>query len=1094
MKRLMRPTGAAQRKALMTEPLESRQLLAADVVITELLAKNETGLRDEDGDRTDWIEIANLGEEAADLSGWSLTDDAEQPRKWLFPPMTLDPGTVQIVFASDKDRRESSQPLHTNFKLDRDGEYLALVDAAGTARSVYQPFPAQRTDVSYGVPGANAETTGARYFRTPSPGELNAEQGFAGFLDGVDIDVSHGFYEAPQTVTLRTRTPGASLAYRLDGADPTTTTANAEVVRPANEESLVTFELLVDTTSVVRVAEVMSDHLPSSAQTQSYLFVSDIVRQSPDGDAPTGWPSRSVNGQLFDYGMDPDVVDDPEYAELIETALLDLPSFSIVMDPQDIFDPERGFFVNGERSRDNPRAWERATSLELIHPDDSEGFQIDAGIRMRGGFSRRPDNAKHAFRLFFRDEYGDGQLNYPLFDGDGAQSFENIDLRTAQVPSWSLCWPGASPTGGGCQYNTFLRDVFARDLQQATGQPTTRSRFYHLYLNGQYWGLFQTQERPEASYGASYFGGDEDDYDVIKVESFPHNTVATDGNLDAWRELWEASVIGFADDTHYRRVQGLDANGERNTELPVLLDVDNLIDYMLVTLYTGNLDGPISNFLDNESTNNWFAIYNRNGEQGFQFFVHDSEWILFDVNEDRNGPWPAGRTFSQSNPQWLHQQLMQNGDYRLRFADRAERYLFDSGVMTSDAVVERLDQRAAEIDLAIIAESARWGDTRRRVPYTKEDWLSEVDRLRERIVPARTSAVIEQLRDTVLSDGTPAPLLPSINAPQIQRAFHPTTATQFQGVIVSEQTVYYTTDGSDPREHASSIELHTLVEAGAEARYHVPTDGAIHDVWRELNFDDDSWESGPTGIGFDRRGNSFPDQIATNVDEAMRTVNSSIYLRLPFEIDDVSRIDVLNLSVMFDDGFVAYLNGKPVARAFADEQTSWDSRATDTRSTADSTRFVGYDISEFVSQLQVGSNVLAIQALNRTASGSDFLILPKLEAGTIIDIGLSATAQRFAAAIALDSPTTLRARAWSNGEWSALAERSFPPEFVVGDVNGDGLFDSSDLVSVFQRGEYEDDLLGNSSWFDGDWTGDAEFSTSDLVLAFQMMKPVEQED
>ena len=55
----------------------------------------------------------------------------------------------------------------------------------------------------------------------------------------------------------------------------------------------------------------------------------------------------------------------------------------------------------------------------------------------------------------------------------------------------------------------------------------------------------------------------------------------------------------------------------------------------------------------------------------------------------------------------------------------------------------------------------------------------------------------------------------------------------------------------------------------------------------------------------------------------------------------------------------------------------------------------------------------------------------------------------------------------------------------VGDANLDGVFDSSDLVQMFQAGEYENDVAGDSVWADGDFNGDGEFDSSDLVLAFQ---------
>jgi hypothetical protein len=55
---------------------------------------------------------------------------------------------------------------------------------------------------------------------------------------------------------------------------------------------------------------------------------------------------------------------------------------------------------------------------------------------------------------------------------------------------------------------------------------------------------------------------------------------------------------------------------------------------------------------------------------------------------------------------------------------------------------------------------------------------------------------------------------------------------------------------------------------------------------------------------------------------------------------------------------------------------------------------------------------------------------------------------------------------------------------VPGDANGDGRFDSSDLVQISKLGEYEDDIAGNSTKADGDFNGDGDFTTADLVFAF----------
>ena len=126
----------------------------ATVVISEFLARNSTSIRDEDGERSDWIELFNAGPESVELGGWHLTDDAAEPTKWTFPPWELEPGQYLVVFASDKDRARPGAELHANFKLAGEGEYLALVRPDGrTPASEFAPqYPPQEPDIAYGLP------------------------------------------------------------------------------------------------------------------------------------------------------------------------------------------------------------------------------------------------------------------------------------------------------------------------------------------------------------------------------------------------------------------------------------------------------------------------------------------------------------------------------------------------------------------------------------------------------------------------------------------------------------------------------------------------------------------------------------------------------------------------------------------------------------------------------------------------------------------------------------------------------------------------------------------------------------------------------
>jgi hypothetical protein len=127
---------------------------ASRVIISEVMTSNRRTVLDEDRQLSDWIELFNAGDEVVDLKGWSLTDDPKQLTKWVFPESPLGIGDYLLVFASGKDRRQPGRELHTNFKLDTDGEYLALVQPDGrTISTQFKPkLPSLRPDVSYGIP------------------------------------------------------------------------------------------------------------------------------------------------------------------------------------------------------------------------------------------------------------------------------------------------------------------------------------------------------------------------------------------------------------------------------------------------------------------------------------------------------------------------------------------------------------------------------------------------------------------------------------------------------------------------------------------------------------------------------------------------------------------------------------------------------------------------------------------------------------------------------------------------------------------------------------------------------------------------------
>jgi len=1003
--------------------LSAGQWGQADIplVINEFMASNASNTMDPQDQYDDWIEIHNYGKAAVNIGGMHLTDDLLRPTKWRIPDndpaaTTIAPGGHLLIWI-DNDVADAG--LHANFKLDADGEQIGLFDIDGVTLIDSIAFDRQTTDISYGRHPDAGKTW--QQFASPSPAAENVGI-YEGFVSDVEFSHKRGFYETWFSLTLATETEDALIYYSLDGSDPYQSTPRGPV-----GGTPYTGPLTISRTTCLRAVAVRTEWKPSKICTRTFIFVGDVLRQSANGQVPgSGWPNGSVNGQTINYGMDPDIVHDARYRNLVDDALLAIPTFSLVTDLDNLFDRSEGVYVNALRYG---RAWERPVSVELLNPDGSEGFQIDAGLRIRGGYSRNNTNPKHAFRLFFRAVYGEPKLRFPLFEDEGVDEFDNVDLRTSQNYSWSY---------NGSSKNTMVREVFSRDVQRDMGQPYTRSRYYHLYLNGQYWGLFQTQERSEASYAESYFGGDKLDYDVVKTTGGnPNYTIeATDGSMDAYRRLWQAATQGFATDEAYYRVQGLNTDGTPNPAYERLLDVDNLIDYMLCTFYVGDCDGPISNFLGNNRPNNYYTIFNRANPDGFKFFRHDGEHTIGaqgSWNLDRTGPYTHSNlaSFANFTPQWLHQQLVAHPEYRMRLADRAHGCFSNGGVMTREASTERLLERAGQIETAIIAESARWGDSKRSSPFTKDDhWLPEINRIIDDYgsygFPQRSQVVIEQLKSRGWFPDADPPVF------RINAGFQHGGEVNAGDLLLMDSTfgeIWYTLDGSDPRapEAASDSASVILVPENADKRVFVPV-RSIGDLWRnEAAFSDRAWQlcsGSPGGVGYERNS-GYGHLLSLDIQGQMYARNTTCYIRMPFALQGgLDDLTSMVLKIRYDDGFIAYLNDTEVARRNFNGTPGWNSNASASHSDSAAVQFEQIDISASMASLRPGQNLLAIHGLNSSTTSSDLLISAELVGGGGGASGGSTprNAAQYIGPIVLTESAHVKARVLSGRTWSALNE------------------------------------------------------------------------
>ncbi len=747
--------------------LKQQAPAAPAVLITEFCAHNGNGILDQDGDHSDWIELFNAGTKPVELEGWHLTDNFHDLAKWRFPRVTLEPGNYLIVYASGKDRRQAGAELHTNFKLKDAGEYLALVfpDGVTVAQDFFPKYPRQTLDISYGLTAEAVQNGGAlraaltarRYFRPPTPGQSNAEE-LVGLVRNPQFSRQSGCYESSFQLSLSTATSGAAVYYTLDGKTPSPA-RGTRYVRP----------IAIRTTTVVRAIAVAPGLASSELESRTYLFLKDVLTQTGEH-LPATWGSQDDWTAPAHYSMSPEIVKDPAYRSRLETGLRDIPTLSIVTDLTNLFDQETGIYTH---PMTNGAAWERPASVEFFHATpNQEHFRLNCGLRIQGGWNRRPmECPKHSLRLLFKKEYGPARLTLPLFGTNGAVEFETLILRGGNNNSW-LHWNFEERRRGD-----YLRDEWMRRTFLDMGYPSARGRFVHVYLNGLYWGMYNLCERPSAPFVAANEGGSRRDYDSMKA------TKILSGDKEAWNRLVTLANAGLASEEQYLKFQEL-------------VDLPQLTDYLILNFYGGNGDW--------DRYSNWYAARSRRPSGKFQFFVWDGERTLEGVEVNS-----MDFDDDQSPPRLFHK-LSENAEFRLFFADRVQRLLFNGGALTPETAANRYRALSDKISNAIVAESARWGNYRRDVhqykvgPYEfyKPDvhWRPEVNRLLSQYFAQRPEAFLRQLRARGLYPRAESPVVsPDQNS---------------LSLTAREGTVYYTVDGTDPRALGGKLSATALRYSG----------------------------------------------------------------------------------------------------------------------------------------------------------------------------------------------------------------------------------------------------------------------------------------
>ena len=816
---------------------------AQAIKINEIMASNPSvdkgGITNKMGiAEMDWLELYNASAQDIDITGWYFSDSVKKPMKAQINGSCVIPANGYKIVWVDKIHVDpadyAADEAYVALGLSSSGDLIQLADSTGTVvagQSIDFKNKPQIKGYSYGpvsvqvgselVPGNGPYV----YMKTATPGAANVTQGWGDFTPAVTFSEPHGYKTEAFELTLSCADPEAAIYYTLDGTSPTT------------DSILYTNAIPISKTTVVRAAVPDPTSVLQFDTSATYIFLDDVLAQEQSTTAPAtavGFPnSGTVKSHKMLYGMRQDVVTGADRDRLLRGFTNSIATISLVIDPENLFNSSTGIYVNPAGRGEE---WERQTMLEQINPlDPKDGFSMPAGLRIRGSNSRKSSVPKHALRLFFRSSYGVSSLAHKIFPGEPdkeAGEYDKLDLRCSQNFSWA---------NEGSNADTFIHEVFSRDSQRDMGQFHTRSRYYNLFINGQYWGLYQTQERGDEHFAESYAGGDSLDWDVIKTTTRVNETTgetekyvleADEGTLDAWSNLWETVVVneaGLSADAIYQRVLGNNPDGTRNSAYPELLNPTNLMAYALITHYIVDGDGPVTP--QSKHLNNMYALYDRTdgptSVHGFFHLRHDAEMSFgkrgnVGYTADPTG-WGSGdpttvdsfnkydafwNTLEGFSPVKLHWELEKSAAYRRACADQFDKFfLRPGGAMTTEKNIERFAKRMAEIDDAIVCEAARWGKGPDGTGggFSRSTWLTACRNCTNGFLAVRMPYMTSQYRARGWYPSFDTPRVVNGNGEIYAEGGEVPYLAKVYLTGDAGGTTYYTLDGTDPM-NAGAIE------------------------------------------------------------------------------------------------------------------------------------------------------------------------------------------------------------------------------------------------------------------------------------------------
>jgi hypothetical protein len=910
------------------------------------MASNSTGITDQYGNHSDWIEIHNAGNADANLGDYFLTDNAGNPEEWRFPNQTLAAGAYIVVFANGMNNAVAGQELDTNFKLSASGEYLGLINAADDSVAfAYSPsYPVQSADISYGLSDSDDPNSPEVYFSVPTPGEPNA-------LSVAEPTFSQNgtAFTGTLMLTLSDSTTGAIIFYTTDDSSPVGSNGAASSTAKVYSQPL-----SVTASTPIRTFAMNTGYVNSPVTSQTYERVDSTV--------------TSVQNENL-----PIIIIDTYGGTMSTASGSDIPGSATVMNTTD-------------------------GTTNILGTADYQGR---IGIHIRGSTSET--YPKQQYLLDIWDENNNGKsvslLGMPA-DSSWVLYAPYTELSLMQNP---LAYQLANEMGEYASRTQFV------ELYLSTGGNSYAGNTSTINYTSNYMGVYILEEKIQINsnrvnvdeISASNPGGgyivDQDrytgdNYFVTKTEGvhLDYDDPETDptisssnptGNIaSSWDAFESAFFTGSAGPN-----QPWDTPGNANY-YGNYINVSSFVDYFLLEELTKNTDAFwLSTYYTKAADTTVNGVTTRGlisagpvwdfnlslGVTNYQDSANASGWDTYQLS-----PYASG--VSGFNPQDPYfQRLLTDPNFVQDLDDRwnqlRQTTLSDTSIDADiQADINLLSDNTGSYPVGLhptgttsplMRNFQKWPELGTYVTTDSTydpngSWINDVDMM-ESWLTARM--------DWMDSQFAPAPTI----TPGGDFAAPVTVSMSPVGPATTSDTV--------------------LLASNANYHYIAATSSSNLSGWYLPSYNystSPAWSTGNAGFGYSTSTNdvNFAPYITTNVQSIMLNKASSLYLRTTFTISDPSDIQALIFEAQYDDGFVLWINGVRVMDANSPENINpaYNTAAAGSGNDNLAITYRSFDVTSVKPLLIAGTNTIAIQVLNSGSGSTDLLMVPQLLARTYV--------------------------------------------------------------------------------------------------------------